>query len=312
MKKYIQNTFLFLLPISVGILVLMLVPPNTKRAFYYLNNDCDGRGAWVYKRLYESEKPIDIAFVGSSHTINGINDSLIEKNIGKPVVNLGYCRHGRNLNYVIIKHILQAKKPSYIVLEVNEDEQTFGHPIFPYLANGKEVISTPTWKNKTYPEDLYKSIMARITYCQQNTWDKKYEYVYDLKSEFGFSTNNFAADTNFLAQKKAERDGKPKDEHNETRNFAMKFPRAYLQQIADECKKYNTELIFVFMPAYGSPHKLPNELETYSRYGKTLVPPDSIYNDKNNWYDDEHLNKTGADKLGIWLIEEFEDLYKAI
>lgn len=305
MKKFIRNILLFVIPIMVGILVLILFPLNKKRAYTYLKDDCDGRGAWIYSRLYESETPVDIAFIGSSQTMNGINDSLIENtSIDQHVCNLGYCRYGRNLQYVLLKHILEAKQPKYVFIEVGEDEQSFGHPIFPYLANGNELFCSPTWKNKTYLDDIYKSAMARITQAQQDLWDEKYEYKYPTKGNHGLYSHPAEADTSLLSTIKKERQSKPLDQHGDEREYAMLFPRAYLQIMSEEAIKYNTKLIFLYIPVYGSPHKIPNEYNTYKKYGEVWIAPDSIYANPSYWHDQGHFNKKGADSFSAWIAGE--------
>src|SRR6476661_964112 len=101
MKKFILHILLFLLPIVAGWVMVVSQSIDKKRAYHYLTEDGEGRGAWMYRRIYESKEPIDIAFLGSSHTINGINDTLINQLLRdsgstKTTCNLGYCRLGRD------------------------------------------------------------------------------------------------------------------------------------------------------------------------------------------------------------------------
>jgi hypothetical protein len=38
-----------------------------------------------------------------------------------------------------------------------------------------------------------------------------------------------------------------------------------------------------------------------------LLPPKNIYENQENWYDDNHLNQTGAKELSLWLAEQINN-----
>ena len=95
MKTIFQNSALFLLPIIV---LLLFIPINVRKQYEGLSGDCANHAIWIYDRIVKNETPIDIAFIGSSHTMHAVNDkSLTENSHGKNITNLGYCRFGRNL-----------------------------------------------------------------------------------------------------------------------------------------------------------------------------------------------------------------------
>jgi hypothetical protein len=315
MKRFLKYVFLFLLPLAAGMLVLLLRPLDKKRAYHYLTNDCEGRGAWIYRRLYESPRAVDIAFLGSSHTINGINDTLIEKKINEPVAeyrtvtNLGYCRLGRNLTYVMLDHLLEAKSPKLVIVEVMADEPTFGHPIFPFLAEGKDVLLPKSALDKSYPDDVYKAVMARLDHAKKDLWKEKYPYTYSLKDSSGFGTNTFVADTKELDRFKDLRYRNQYKSHTWKRNFSMLFPRSYLQAMSELAKQKNVPLVFLYIPPYGEPERIPIEFETYKKYGEVWIAPDSVFTKKENWYDTDHLNETGANALSAWVAEQIGNYF---
>ncbi len=55
------------------------------------------------------------------------------------------------------------------------------------------------------------------------------------------------------------------------------------------------------MPSYGNLYKKPNNLDAYTKYGKCIIPPDSIFCNKTNFADYNHLNKKGAASFSSWL-----------
>ena len=298
MKKLMKNIILLLLPV----LVLIIVVPVDKRLNYQgLKDDCFNHGIWIYDRIYNNKTPIDIAFIGSSHTINGINDKLISKSTNnEEAVNFGYCRLGRNLGYVFLKEIISKKQLKHLILEVREDEDRYSHPIFPFVANSNDVLLPIPFFNR----DILSDIWTHLTYKTEILQD----YIYSQKKETSIKTSNYgfasSADTvsssylDIIKQKRSiEKPSLTKFE----RRFYMCFPRKYLSKINKLCNKNNIKITFLYLPSYGSPIEKPKEFNTYIKYGKVLIVPKHILQNKNNWYDENHLNQTGAKELSIWI-----------
>ena len=79
MARFIRHLLLFFSVLFIGISIL---PSNSSIRFKGLPDDCLNRASWIYNRIHENRTDIDIAFLGSSHTITGINDSLIYHSFG--------------------------------------------------------------------------------------------------------------------------------------------------------------------------------------------------------------------------------------
>lgn len=307
MKKFLKHTALFLLPILFGVVILFLLPTDHKRAYHYLTNDCDGRAAWIYQRIYESKLPIDIAFLGSSHTINGINDTLINDELIKnpklksKVCNLGYCRFGRDLTYVFMKSLIKEKGTKTFIIEVLPEEPRESHPVFAFLSDTREVIDPKIALNGKYLPNLYNATVSKWMYLRQNLFKEPYENKYYLPEQTGFSTANTEADTNILNTKKERRYKKKFAGSNFTRDLQVQFPKRWLGSIDKLARENNVKIIFLYIPPYGSPEKEPVELDTYLKYGPVWIAPDSIFTDKKNWIDDQHLNVKGANLFSSWV-----------
>ena len=128
--------------VSPFLVLIFVIPVDSRMKFEGLKDDCFNHGIWIYDRIHNNEKATDIVFLGSSLTINSINDPLIEQGLDNTtsVVNFGYCRLGMNMNYALWKEVLKKKKPRYLILEVREGGGRYGHPIFPYVAASEDVI----------------------------------------------------------------------------------------------------------------------------------------------------------------------------
>src|ERR1700730_19429388 len=83
------------------LLLLALVPRPLSERFSTLRDD-GLRLAEVYERVDQDLRPIDVAFIGTSHTMNGIDDRGIEETlatagVGANVAHLGVMFPGRDL-----------------------------------------------------------------------------------------------------------------------------------------------------------------------------------------------------------------------
>ena len=125
MKQIILKIALFFSLLIIPFLALYVAPYSEEFAWHYIENDCYNHGAWIFDRINHNTAPIDIAFIGSSHTIHSFQDKKIEEMLGSNfhVTSLGYCRYGRNLEYALLRMLLEHKTPKFIVLEVHEDEE---------------------------------------------------------------------------------------------------------------------------------------------------------------------------------------------
>ncbi len=298
MKRFYLHFFLFLLPVFIG---LYFLPINTQRQFQGLKDDCEGHAIWMYDRIFENGKPVDLLFLGSSQTINGIDDGLIEsslKEYGINTLNFGYCRYGRNLHLTILKYLLKTKRPKYVVLEVRADENHYSHPIFPYLASTKDVLSATPFFN----ESLVNDWATHFSYKTELAQEDLYQPLLDTTqpADFGFAAARDTASYDGLKQVKERRQQKKTASQLFGRDFYLQFPRTYLKEIAQLCEQNNIQLFFLFFQIYGTPILEPLELKTYQQYGEVLLPPDSVFTNPHHWFDENHLNASGARSLSEW------------
>jgi hypothetical protein len=300
MKRLIRNILIFLLPVF---LLIVIIPVNKRLIYSGLINDCSNHGIWIYDRIHLNEKPIDIAFFGSSHTLNAVNDRLIEdslKNMQLMVTNFGYCRLGNNLIYVFLKELVKTKKVKAMILEVREDENLFSHPIFPYITDSKDVLLSYPWFNKDQLKDIFIHFAYKTENIQKILFNR--DSISNLNIEnFGFLYSTDTASIFDLDAIKIDRNKPKLRQSSIQREFQMKYPRKYLEKIKNICDANNIKLYFLYIPAYGTPFFKPLEFDTYLKYGEVLLPPAEILEDKTNWTDINHLNLPGANKLSGWL-----------
>ncbi len=316
MKKLIKTIFLFSLPFTGGILYLVFTPLDRAFAYHYINDDCAGHGAWVYDRVFRNSRPVDIAFLGSSRTIHGPMDQLLEDSLHRQtgdslhVLTLGYCRLGRNMRYVFLKDLLQQKQPEMIVMEVREDASRYSHPIFPYLAESEDAFRPVIWFNQSLFKDMYLALETRFEYHKRN-WLRTTPSNYPYNPQpYGYGSSTIEADPTILEEKKNERIDRAAFKLKEKgRNFHLRFARKYLEKISRLANERGIQLHFLYLPEYGWPLDYPLELANYQQYGEVWLPPRTILDDPKNWMDDGHLNDRGARLLSEWLVTQVRTIY---
>lgn len=302
MRKLFFNILLLGLPI---LLFLIICPLDKRQQYLGLRGDCSLQALWIYDRINQNEQPIDIAFIGSSHTMNGINDSLVEVDLGRSfkVANLGYCRLGRNLHYSFVKELIAAKDIKYLVLEVREDENHFSHLEFPYLASTKDVLTSYPFFNR----QLFRDFVVHLSYKANRITNQLISSEKETQAGlYGFSPLHQVAQSDHLAQKKEKR-SKPKEENAFIRKINLSFPRAYLNNIQSLCEANNVKLYYLYLPSYGTYLKEPKETEFYKRSGELINVPKEILETENYWHDDQHLNKEGARSLSLFIARFLKD-----
>lgn len=301
MKKLVFNLLIFIVPVVV---IISMIQVDKRLNYLGLKDDCANHGIWIYDRIHFNNKNVDIAFLGSSHTMNGINDKLISDKLKtKEAVNFGYCRFGRNLSYVLLKEIYERKKIKQLILEVTENEDQYSHPVFPFLASSKDVLFPNPFFNRDIVSDMWTHLSFKVEILQETLY-KKDKKVQINTNDFGIFTSSDTASLTLLNSTKQSLRKRSKLEQD----FKANFPRVYLQKISDFCKENKIQLTFLYLPSYAKRATKPVEYQTYRKYGEVLIPPNRILNKQTNWFDENHLNQAGADELSLWICEQIDKM----
>lgn len=321
MAKLLRNIALFSLPIWALLVWMLLHEPTPAYRYRMVQKDCR-TGSWIYRRLFESPDPIDIAFVGSSKTMCDVNDALLEERLtaatGKQlrIANLGVCRVGENLHYLITRDLFVQKRPQYLIYEVSTDLATQSHFHFPYVATASDVISAPILLNDDYLEDLTTLLWNRLVHHREQTLGitRSFEdFLTDSLHSFMVVGADMVADSNEMARLKGLRqqsltEALPSGIAGWIYALRARHPKYYLRAVQTLCAASGTKLVFLYLPSYGAPAKRPQEFAFLETMGTLWVPPDSIVGDPRLHFDHTHLNMAGATKLSDWLTRQLVGL----
>ena len=292
--------------ILVVLAVLTFLPRPVDQRLATLR--ADGlRVAEVYNRIVHDSNAIDVAFIGTSHTINGIDDRGVEETLAGAgirvkVANLGATWMGRDLHLFLTRQLLASKKPQVVVLEINEHEPPYGHPLLPYVATASDMFCCRLLTDLNFPK-MYMLFLK--------------EQLYGASSIFGPSAPTAASPSMSWAHgwRPLDHDWNEQVPRNvslgeriqsligsEARGAAYKlssdFGRQAVRQIVDLLRLNNVRVAFLYLPEYAYAAQPDTEnLKFYSDLGPVLVPPADLVADRLNWADFAHLNRGGALQL---------------
>ncbi|MBK7936402.1 MAG: hypothetical protein IPJ82_04675 [Lewinellaceae bacterium] len=309
MKKFILRTALFLLPVPF---LLVLSPLDRGFAWRFVKGDCYTHGAWLWNRLYIRPEPVDVAFSGSSRTIHAVWEKSIADSLSiyydqnRQILNMGYCRFGNNFPYLAIKELLETKRPEIVVWELRETEDCCSHPMFGYLAEGEDVWAPAAFPHRRIFSDWWNAAAVRVEYAQSLlTGDENATLAIDT-SLYGYGADAGTADPALLSEIKAKKEAKSRkrDQEGEINEFA----RCCLEQTVELIHNKGAQLVFLYIPEFGSPETSPQHLSYFQNLGPVWLPPGHIVKDPANWMDATHLNNRGAAALAGWLARQIHEL----
>jgi hypothetical protein len=313
MKRFIIRLLIWFLPILLAGITVYVLPVDEQYSYNQMLESCD-RGNWLYSRIFENPEDIDVVLMGTSRTITSVNSHLVQDQLsGHNVANLGFCRPGRSLHLTLLNDVIQNKRPSALVLEVREYESRFSHPDFPFVAEPAEILGAELKYNQRYFEDIFNSFQHRLLYQRSKALNRLPEYVVYEDTHL-YEWNNHDADTVEMKKFKESNEAKaileiPDEGWNSfTYSLRRAYPNSYVDQIAELCSDHGVQLIFLYLPGYGSPLPKPLEHERYEDLGTLIIAPDSLFENMDRWADPEHMNQVGSKGLSAWLGTELRSV----
>ena len=312
MKKFIKYIAVFTIPFLLGTIILFLLPIDKNFSYHFVKGECDNKASWIYNRIFEQNENIDIAFSGASQTSCAFMDEHIETLLNKngknfKVANLGYCRRGRDIQYVLLKDLFNHKKPKILIIEVAEDEPKKSHPVFPYLAESNDLLSSFVLFNQRYFLNIWKGIVMRFEHLKFKIFQNENNLVKNRNS-FGYIPSEQIVKPEIIQQNIAtweKRLSKTKPEL--LRKLEINYSKHYLEKIVQLSQNNNCKVLFLYLPESGSGMKTPLLQEFYKDLGQLIILPDSIISNHSNWKDATHFNDSGALETSDFIADKLSD-----
>lgn len=277
------------------------------------------KARWIYERIHFDATPIDVAFFGTSHTLNGIDSKIVANELDARlgdavhVTNFAMPHFGRDMHLTLIGELLRARKPGAIVIEVRESEARDGHPAVHYLADGMDLVRAPLLVNLRYFGNL-----ARLPYRQAHLFLKSgFPRLFGAQTTFD-SRQYAGAHLNFALEwpRGGRRDAfKTQDELAQLRKESMRkhggkldrtsalktlvyYNASYtnLRRAVEIAQDAGVEVFLLYLPDYGS-RPQPVDVAVYEPLAPIIyLKRESLYTG-DIWFDLGHLNADGAERI---------------
>ncbi len=310
---------------AICIAVMLVLPHDRYIRWQALRTEAYARLGWSYERIHGDRTPIDIAFIGTSHTLNGVDAAAVSQEIAAEgarapdgrcltATNLAIPEYGRNLHWIMARELLQTRKVDTLVLEVFENETRKAHPVFEHVADEHDVLTAPMLVNIGYFHDI-----VRLPFRQLSLWlESLYPEDFGLKRWFdprdydGSTVDNTrVVNANGVAltpprnktvalselQAEARSNAGRKNLHMLGARFdkyEYVVPNTYVRDILDLAQRRGVRVVFLYLPGYGQPAQ-PVDMRLYD--GRKMLFANDILAHTDYWYDVHHLNAVGAAAL---------------
>jgi hypothetical protein len=288
------------------------------------------KAGWIYERIHFDPAPIDVVFIGTSRTVFGIDSEKVERTCRDAggencaSINLGLEHLGRNVHWLLAREVMQTRKPSLLVVEVQETEYRALHPAFSALADASDIVSAPLIINTSFFPDLVRLPLRQLSLFAQGHaptlfgvsrafrpalyrgahWDDAY-------AEMGSREHPVANPeprTGVISVAELERERAHSLSDDDTRlnlpaplqPLEYRANLLYLKELLNLAREKNIEIRFLYMPAYHDA-QTPAFANFYDKFAPTWRMPSEIVDRHELWLDVGHLNYAGATALSVWL-----------
>lgn len=316
MRKFILSILFFLIPVLLGIIILFTLKVDKNFSYRYVQGECSNKAGWIYDRLYSSDKKTEVVFVGASQTSCAIMDQFVEselKNLmGKnlKVANLGYCRGGRDVQFLILKEVFRKKKPELVVIEVTEDEPKKSHPVFPYLAETGDLFGSFKFLNQRFFSGLWKGLNIRLEFVKWKIF-KDTLFIPDSTVEFSYLPSDLMVNEEDIHENKKNWDKRLKKDKSEFQSqIETRYSKHYVEKMVNLAKANHCEFVFLYLHESGNDLKTPKYYKDYLQKSEVILLPDSIYQNHKNWMDVTHFNDRGAKLASTHIAKTISEFLK--
>jgi hypothetical protein len=288
---------------AIALTLLALAPRSMPNRLSTLHGDAM-RLAGLYNRLDNDPRPIDVAFIGSSHTVEGVDDGAIERNLAQRgvaahVANLGMYVIGRDLQLMLVKELLARKRPKLIVVEVDDHETPTGHPYLPYVARVSDLVACGISSNlpqmfllflrqqfrgfldAVLPGAPPPAPLPRLTYGYQPVDGIWSGADYGVVSQ-GDRLEKWVGPWARAAMYRA----------------ISHFGDSAVRQIVALAHADGAEVMFLYLPEFRyAARPDPAVIGQYAQLGPVTIMPRDVAADRGDWVDHAHLNEVGGQKM---------------
>lgn len=315
---------------TLGAMLLLALLPHDAYVRYQLVSQESVhylRLKWIHERTRFDSTPIDVAFIGTSHTQSGVDDARVEARlrelgVAQHVVNFAVPHLGRDLQFVVVRDLLEHRRVRTLVVELQETEARAPHPGFQRLGRPQDFVQTPWLFNTGLFENLVRLPLRQTKYALASAMPQTFgvQPAFDPATYEGPHWNDTYVAHGFtetrtrqkgwdyheaeLRQLRLETDGKEAlarrlDALPLEANLLFRYHEVYLRRIAELARDKGTQVIFLYLPAPDT-RRLPRVARWTEGYGP-LLDARELLQSASLWQNADHLNVYGAHAVSDWM-----------
>jgi hypothetical protein len=186
MRAFLRNFALGAVTAVIVLAAMLFLPHDRYIRWQDMRVEAYARLGWIYERIHFDPTPIDIAFIGTSHTMNGIDAAAVSESLTQAtsgsgsavrqihVTNLAIPSYGRNLHWLIARELLENRRVGVLVLEIFENETRKAHPLFVYPAELSDVLNAPLFVDFNYFHDIVRLPYRQLSLFVKTQWPEQF------------------------------------------------------------------------------------------------------------------------------------------
>ncbi len=285
---------------------------------------------WIYERIHFDTTPIDIAFVGTSHTQSGVKSEVVdaalrEHHADLHSVNLALPVPGRDIEYLLAKELIESRPIRTLVIELQEDEPIDPHPCFQRLADGWDLLSAPVLWNSGLVDNFVRlpernlALFIRSWFPTLFGLHRRFDsadYVGPYWDDtYAMHTREGLGDPRTVIHPPAFFDPyianlKKVAEQNSALarrlsilplrdNLLYRYHIIYLRAMIALAREHGVKVVFLYLPSLHGQEE-PHDAAEFRQSGPILVPHAAL-EDIGLWQNVGHFNAFGAVQVSRWL-----------
>lgn len=290
------------------------------------------RAKWVFERIHFDATPIDVAFIGTSHTQSAIDSEFVEQVLREKgrdlhVVNFAIPHLGRDMHYLVVRELVENRRVSTLVVELQEGEARAPHPAFGLLGDVRDLVEAPLLVNTDYFSNLARLPQRQAALFSRTALPK----LFDLQRDFQrdsyegphwndtlqahgimatrtkiFPAEHFDQAVAHLSEvlESKQKLGRMIELPFFRHRLLYRYNLLYLEDLLDLAQRNGIDVVFLYLPFFRGP-ALPVDIELIKSYGPVLTPR-SILDDASSWQNEDHFNVYGARRLSRWIGEQLD------
>lgn len=293
-----KNIIKFILFLGLILLCLIVLSDNMELK----KSDAKRHG------FYKTGKECDVLVFGSSRVINGVFPLQLWEKYGLAVYNFGGHAESLCANYWNIVNALHYSKPKLVIVDVSMCtlNMKYEEDRYYFLHNSLDSMPLSLTKVKALrdlvPGSEIDFILPFIAYHQR--WEEIIHQVEPPEYNIEYGSEKRIGVTPIDKPELVE------DMYDGEETISM----LYLRKIVDLCKERDTEILFINMPYAANDQLSTNYIGNIAKeydvgYYNIFRESYDILDYKTDFYDEQHLNPSGAEKITNLLGEYLKSNY---